>query len=117
MKTYPVCENRTFLRAYRKGKKYAGRYIVIYALNTGPEMKTRLGLTVTKGRGGAVVRNRIKRVIRAAWRDVLLRRGVMGSRDVIIVARDAAITAKSNDIIPELERGLDTLGVLPAKEH
>lgn len=112
MKINPVCENRTFQRAYRKGKKYAGRYCVIYALPKRPDDGVRLGLTVTKGRGGAVVRCRIRRILRAAWYDVMSRREIKCGFDIIIVARDASVTAKSTDISPELEAGLDYLDVL-----
>ena len=112
MKINPVCENRIFQRAYRKGKKYAGRYCVIYTLPNNQNGDLRLGLTVTKGRGGAVVRCRIRRILRAAYCDVLSRRGVTGGCNIIIVARDAAVTAKSTDIVPEIEAGLDFLGVL-----
>ena len=116
MKIRSVCENRTFLYAYRKGKKHVGRYAVIYAVRSRPDAPCRLGLTVSKGRGGAVVRCRIKRILREAWRDVVRRRGDGRGFDIIIVAKDAAVTAKSNDIIPELEAGLDALGVLEAKK-
>ena len=116
MKIDSVCENRTFLRAYRKGKKYAGKYIVIYCVRTRPDRPCRLGLTVTKGRGSAVVRSRIKRILRASWRDVMTRRTASAGFDVIIVARDSAATAKSTDIAPELKTGLEVLGVLGGGE-
>ena len=116
MKIDSVCENRTFQRAYRKGKKYAGKYIVIYDLKKRPDSGTRLGLTVTKGRGGAVVRSRVRRILRAAWRSVLSRRTAARGHDVIIVARDASVNAKSTEIAPELETGLCSLGVLLCEE-
>lgn len=112
MKTVTICDNRAFGRGYRKGKKYAGKYVVIYAVRTRPDMPLRLGLTVTKGRGGAVVRNRIKRILRASWCDVMRRYGGNVGNDVIIVARDAAASAKSTDITPELESGLVFLGIV-----
>lgn len=112
MKIVSVCENRTFQRAYKKGKKYAGRYIVIYALKSCAGAPCRLGLTVTKGRGGAVVRSRIRRILRAAWRDVLSRNSAGPGFDVIIVARNSSVEAKSVDIVPELRAGLRYLGVI-----
>ncbi len=112
MKIVSVCENRTFQRAYKKGKKYAGRYIVIYALKSCADAPCRLGLTVTKGRGGAVVRSRIRRILRAAWRDVLSRNPASPGFDVIIVARNSSVEAKSVDIAPELRAGLRYLGVV-----
>ena len=111
MKIETVCDNRTFQRAYRKGKKHAGQMIVVYALRSQKPHAPKLGLTVTKGRGSAVVRNRIKRILRAAYRDVAERRRVADGHEIIIVARDAAITAKTHDVVPELEHAFDVLGV------
>lgn len=114
MKIQTVCDNRIFGRAYRKGKKRAGRYIVVYVIK-GRGKSCRLGITVTKGRGGAVVRNRIKRIIRAAWRDVAARCTLTEGCDVIVVARDAAAEAKSTEIAPELEDMLVALGAAEKK--
>lgn len=112
MKIDPVCENRTFLRAYRKGKKYAGKYCVIYSLPKRREDGLRLGLTVTKGRGGAVVRSRVRRILRAAWCETMKNETETAPADIIIVARDAAVDAKSTDIAPEIAAGLLELGVI-----
>ncbi len=112
MKIVSVCENRTFLRAYRKGKKFAGRYIVVYAVRNEGSPLCRLGLTVTKGRGCAVVRSRVRRILRASWRYVVSKYPAKSGFDVIIVARDSAVSAKSTDIAPELCRGLSYLGVI-----
>ncbi len=111
MKIVPVRENRSFLRAYKKGKKYAGKYVIAYALKTSREYPCRLGLTVTKKRGGAVVRSRVRRILRAAWCEALSTKRAEPGFDVILVARDSAVTAKSTDIAPELSRALSYLGV------
>lgn len=116
MKIQTVCDNRIFGRAYRKGKKRAGRYIVVYVIK-GRGKCCRLGITVTKGRGSAVVRNRIKRIIRAAWRDVAARCTLTEGCDVIVVARDAAADAKSTEIAPELEDMLVALGAAEKKSE
>lgn len=112
MKIDPVRENRTFLRAYRKGKKYAGKYCVIYALPRRRENGLRLGLTVTKARGCAVVRSRVRRILRAAWCETVKGETDAAPADIIIVARDAAVDAKSTDIAPEVAAGLLELGVI-----
>ena len=114
MKIQTVCDNRIFGRAYRKGKKRAGRYIVVYVIK-GRGKCCRLGITVTKERGSAVVRNRIKRIIRAAWRDVAVRCTLTEGCDVIVVARDAAADTKSTEIAPELEDMLVVLGAAEKK--
>lgn len=60
----------------------------------------RLGLTVPRALGGAVVRNRIKRRLREAFR---LHRAEFGPQwDIVLNPRRAALTAP----FPELERAL-----------
>ncbi len=115
MKINTVCENRIFVRAYRKGAKRPGKYTVVYALKSHPSSPLKLGLTVTKGRGGAVVRSRIRRVLRSAFYDAVRRNDVSSGWNIIVVARDACISAKSTDISPELESSLLSLGVLSKK--
>jgi len=123
MKAVAVRENHLYQKAYAKGKKAVGRYTVVYvmkdlkaaALKRANPMKVsvnRVGLTVTKRIGGAVVRNRVKRILREGYRmcekQLPLRRG----RIVIIVARDAAVNAKSSDIYAEMQKQFAAVGML-----
>ena len=58
---------RDFEKVYRLGRRYTGEGIVLYVYRVAsPEM--RLGTTVSKKIGGAVVRNRIKRFFREWYR-------------------------------------------------
>ncbi len=111
MKIETVCENRVFQRAYSKGKKHAGKYSVLYVLNN-KSGKTRVGLTVTKARGGAVTRNRIKRVLRAAVTDNMKDQSFSHSGDIIIVARDASAFAKSDAVARDMRTGFIRLGLI-----
>ena len=63
-------DNRDFLRLYKRGKFQAGPCLVTYARRGGDQKLRRVGITATKKVGGAVQRNRAKRLIRAAWREV-----------------------------------------------
>ena len=123
MKNVAVKENHLYQKAYHKGKKAVGKYTVLYVMrdfkaaalmraNPRKEYINRVGLTVTKKIGGAVVRNRVKRILREAYRlsekQLQLQRG----RIVIIVARDAARTAKTGDIYSELVRQMKETGLL-----
>lgn len=115
MKYPAVCENKLFSAAYTKGKKHTGRYAVVYALRDRYPKNmavSRLGLTVTKKRGGAVVRNRIKRVLREAYRAVDTTHGVRGGFIIIIVARDAAAKAKTPAVAADLATSFGALGLL-----
>ena len=79
MKYKAIGQNHLYLKAYKKGKKYIGQSVIVYVLKdyaseklrlANPEKKriNRVGITVTKKNGNAVVRNRIKRIIREAFR-------------------------------------------------
>lgn len=78
-----------------------------------PQKRTvnRLGLTVTKKLGGAVMRNRVKRVLREAYRLIEKDGYVRHGNIVIIVARDAAKTAKSTAVEEELRIAFAKLGM------
>lgn len=117
MKYTSVTENHLFKKAYTRGKKFCGRYVALYVLsdyaaekikNARPDKKyvNRIGISTSKKIGGAVVRSRVRRIIREGYRqaerDLRLRTGKL----VIIAARSAAANAKSTDIAEELERAL-----------
>lgn len=67
-KTYILNQNRDFLQLYRRGKKFVSPYVVIYVRKT-RRRYNRLGITVGKKVGGAVQRNRARRIIRQAYQE------------------------------------------------
>jgi ribonuclease P protein component len=59
-----------FQRIYRRGRSTASRFLVLYTFKRAADADDhgpRLGLSVSKKMGGAVVRNRIKRLLREAF--------------------------------------------------
>ena len=89
-RTVSLNQDYLFRRLYRSGKSYVTPYLVVYVKKnrTG---KNRLGITATKKIGGAVERNRARRVIREAYR--LSENGMPTGVDIVIVARGRATTA------------------------
>lgn len=87
----PVKGSRWFSRAYHKGKSYNGTYFAMYVIRGKEKDRTLLGITVSKKRGKAVMRNRVKRWIREAYRTYLpvLKNGYI----IVIVAKQPAVTA------------------------
>jgi ribonuclease P protein component len=79
-----------FERVYREGRSHASRHLVVYAFPRaeGQDSEPRLGVSVGRKVGGAVERNRMKRLLREAfWATAEdLREG----HDFVIVARPAA---------------------------
>lgn len=70
--------------------------------------ETRIGLTVTKKIGNAVVRNRIRRRLREAARTVIPASGRPGY-DYVMVARPHALRAPYPDLVRDLERAISRL--------
>jgi ribonuclease P protein component len=78
-----------FERVYREGRSHASRHLVVYAFpRADDDTDPRLGVSVGRKVGGAVERNRMKRLLREAfWATAEeLREG----HDFVIVARPAA---------------------------
>ncbi|MBC2777551.1 ribonuclease P protein component [Parasphingopyxis marina] len=83
-------KRRDFLAA-NSGKRAAMPGFVLLVRDRKDEDDTiRLGITVTKKIGGAVVRNRMKRRFRALGRDLLPERGKPGA-DYVMIGRQGGI--------------------------
>lgn len=89
-------ENRDFLRLYRKGGSLVSPLLVTYARRGGFKNRRRIGITATKKVGGAVQRNRAKRLIRAAWREV--EPNVPYGWDFVFVARGRTTGARMQQV-------------------
>lgn len=67
-KSQKVCKNKEFQAVYKTGRSYANRYLVLYMIPVGKNEGNRIGFAAGKRLGGAVVRNRVKRLLREAYR-------------------------------------------------
>jgi ribonuclease P protein component len=77
-----------FDRAYRDGRSHANRYLVLYAFPRDPDeagSDVRLGISVGRKVGGAVERNKVKRVLREAFWQLSDRLG--DAQDFVLVGR------------------------------
>ncbi len=86
-----IKENYIFRRAYKKGESLVSPFFVIYVMKN--RRGVRLGITTGKKLGGAVKRNRAKRVITAAFRECLP--FIPAGYDFVIVARTRVLRIKS----------------------
>jgi ribonuclease P protein component len=82
-----------FERVYRQGRSYGGRHFVLHAFPRdraiSPDEGPRLGVSVSRKVGGAVDRNKVKRLLREAFRAEAAR--LPDDVDVVIVARPDAL--------------------------
>lgn len=90
MKTQSIKKNTLFLRVYSKGTSRVNKTLALYVL---PDRKkvSRLGITVSKKIGCAVVRNRVKRLIKESYR--LNEQNIKSGQNIVVVARKSAAAA------------------------
>jgi ribonuclease P protein component len=89
--------------AARRGEKRRGRLFLLEVLARGDEAAPRVGFTVTKKVGNAVVRNRVRRRLKESVRvdaAIHMARG----HDYVIVGREDVLAAPFEQIADELKR-------------
>lgn len=96
---------------YRVGSRYQTSVATVHVLPD-PHRGFRLAVPVGKRIGPAVVRNRVRRRIREAFRAV--ERRLRPGGDIIIVARLAARTASFETLVEELRKSFYDAGLYSA---
>ncbi len=81
-------KNKKFQAVYKLGKSYANRMVVLYVLPNN-ENTRRIGFAAGKKLGCAVIRNRVKRLLRESYR--LNQSQLITGVDLVLVGRQAAI--------------------------
>lgn len=77
-------KNSDFKNVYNARRSYANKYIVMYIFENGTDTN-RLGVSVSKKVGNSIVRHRLARLIREAFR--LNVKDIRSGLDIVIVAR------------------------------
>ncbi|HET9460549.1 MAG TPA: ribonuclease P protein component [Gaiellaceae bacterium] len=82
-----LSRSRDFDAVYRRGKSASTRYLVLHWFPRDEDLEgaPRVGLAVPRSVGSAVARNRVKRLLREAWRELL--ETVPLGHDYVLAAR------------------------------
>jgi ribonuclease P protein component len=98
-----------FDRVFRQGRSHAGRDFVLYVFPRGSEDHDvrRLGLSVSRKVGGAVERNRVKRLLREAFARENVR--LPAGTDAVVIARHGAGELAEREGLSGIQRALAEL--------
>jgi ribonuclease P protein component len=98
-----------FIQLQRRGARYQSGHFVLYGLGGAKDEPSRLGITVSRRVGNAVVRNRLKRRVRECYR-LKLRAMLPAGVAMVVIARKGAGDLEWATIDAELIAGAVALG-------
>ncbi len=108
---HPRLQRRAeFLRVAGRGRKLATPGLVLQVLRRDDAEPARLGFTVTKKVGNAVIRNRTRRRLKEAARLVLAEQPVLGA-DLVLIGRDRTRARPFAALQDDLRQALTRAGV------
>lgn len=127
MKFVAITENHLYQKAYRKGNRKSARTLGVFVLKDRRASLlqkqhplkiriNRIGISASKKVGGAVQRNRAKRVIREAYRQIDREIGVKTGYLIVITPYPKAAQVKMQDVKRDLRSCLARLEMLCEKK-
>lgn len=95
-------KNNEFRRVYQRGTSVADKFLVLYCFPTQKDC-IKFGYSISKKVGGAVTRNRLRRIFKEICRKYQYK--LKSSWDIIIIAR-LPVAAKDSELIEKSLLGL-----------
>ena len=109
MRGYSVITKRSDFLTANWGKRYATPGFVLLVKDRQDETaEIRLGITITKKVGNAVIRNRMRRRFRALAQEMLADKGKAGA-DHILIGRDSGIERDFDALRSDMVKALGKL--------
>ena len=123
MKEFAIKENHLFVKAYTKGKKAVTDTVCVYVLkdlkagklrkeNPQKELLNRIGFAASTKLGHAVQRNRVKRIMREAYRGIVRDRPLRAGNLIVIAGRTNAVNASSAKVMKDMKYAFGKLDIL-----
>ena len=126
MKEYAIKEHHLYNKAFAKGQRAVGKLMAVYVLrdyaarrlrdaNPQKVYLNRVGLSVGKKIGGAIQRNRAKRLLREGYRAVKAM-GIKTGYLVVLAAREEIKDKKAQEVTAEMLRLFRRLELIPKEQ-
>jgi len=102
----PIKKTKSFKTVYNGGRKAVNAYFVMYMVSNGSNI-SRLGLSISKKVGKAVIRNRIRRLVKESCR--LKAHKIITGFDIVVVARPLAGELPREGSFCKVDKALEQL--------
>lgn len=109
-KAYRVKKEADFQKVFHQGNSVANRQFVVYVLDKPDQTHFRVGISVGKKIGNAVMRNAVKRKIRQSLHE--LDEELKEDKDFLVIARKPAATMTTHQVKSSLRHVLRLAGML-----